>query len=120
MAERRRLSRPPDVEETRELWIAPEPHIWRLLLGTEEAYAIALSLWIDGAPSMAGLPVRARMAWNSLTGGHFAPIAVSVTPVVEWKHMRGAARQKVEADLTAFLAAHTQWMSQIEALSAGQ
>ena len=120
MAERRRLGRPPAVEESRESWIEPEPHVWRLLVGTEEAYAMALGLWIDGAPSTAGLPVRARMAWNSLTGGHFAPIVVAVTPVVEWAHMKQAMRQKVEADLTAFLGAHPQWINQIEALSAAR
>ncbi len=120
MAERRRLSRPLWVEETRESWMELEPHVWRLLVGTEEPLAMALGLWIDGAPSMAGLPVRARMAWNSLTGGHFAPIVVSVTPVVEWAHMKFAVRHKVEADLTAFLGAHPELANQIQALSVGR
>lgn len=117
MAERRRLSLPPGVEETRESWIEPEPHTWRLLVGTEEAFAMALGLWIDGAPSMAGLPVRGRMAWNSLTGGHFAPIVISVTPVVDWTHMRAAGRKKTEDDLTAFLRAHAGWEDQVRGLS---
>ena len=119
MAERRRLSRPPTVEETREAWMEPGPHIWRILAGTEQPFAMALGLWIDGAPSMAGLPVRARMAWNSLTGGRDAPIVVSITPVVEWTHMRPAERQKVEADLTAFLQSHADWEARIRAMSAG-
>ena len=119
MAERRRLSRPPDVEETREDWMQSEPHTWRILVGTEQPFAMALGLWIGGAPSMAGLPVRAHMAWNSLTGGRNAPVVVSVTPVVEWAHLRPAERQKVEADLTAFLKSHTGWDAQIQAISAG-
>jgi exosortase A len=69
LAERRRLSRPPWVDETREAWLEPEPHVWRMLSGTEDPLSMALGLWIDGTPSMAGLPVRARMAWHSLTGG---------------------------------------------------
>ncbi len=117
MAERRRLARPPWVEETVESWIEPEPHTWRLLTGTEEPLAMAIGLWIDGAPSMAGLPVRARMAWNSLTGGHFAPIVVAVTPVVDWAHMGAASRLQVETDLRTFLQAHPELIAQIEILA---
>lgn len=120
MAERRRLGRPPGVEETREEWMEPAPHVWRILLGTEEPFVMALGIWIDGAPSMAGLPVRARMAWNSMTGGRNAPVVVSVTPVVEWTHMSPAGQHKVESDLTAFLQAHADWSVQIQAMSAGR
>ena len=120
MAERRRLAQPPGVEETSEDWMASEPHVWRILTGTEEAYVMALGLWIDGVPSMAGLPVRVRMAWNSLTGGRDSPVVVSVTPVVDWTHMAPPMRQKVEADLTAFLRAHVAWGAQIRAMAEGK
>jgi len=117
LAERRRLARPPWVEETVESWIEPEPHVWRLLTGTEEALAMAVGLWIDGAPSMGGLPVRARMAWNSLTGGRASPIVVSITPVADWPHLRGPDRRQVEDDLLEFLRTHPGLVTQIEALA---
>ncbi len=120
LAERRRLGRAPDGEEILEAWLEPEPHAWRLLIGTEKPFAMALGLWIDGAPSMGGLAVRASMAWTSLTGGHNAPIVVSVTPVVAWETMTPPVRQKTEADLKAFLQAHADWLTQISARSAGQ
>ena len=119
MAERRRLDHPPGVEETSEHWMEPEPHVWRILVGTEERYAMALGLWIDGHPSMAGLPVRAAMAWNSLMGGQTAPILVSVTPIVNWTHTDGAGQQAIEAKLSAFLLAHAGWAAQLRVMAAG-
>jgi exosortase A len=118
LAERRRLANPPWVEETRESWVEPAPHAWRLFVGTEEALAMAVGLWIDGAPSLGGLSVRARMAWHSLTGGQFAPVAVSVMPVVAWEHMKPPMRQKVQTELTDFLTQHPELVRQIEALAA--
>jgi len=118
LAERRRLSRPPWIEETRESWLEPEPHQWRLVAGTEEPLAMAVGLWIEGVPSLGGLSVRARMALHSLTGGQFAPIVVSVMPVVTWEHMKPIARLKVENDLIGFLNGHPELVQQIEALSA--
>jgi len=113
MAERRRLGHPRGVEETEEYWMKPDPHVWRILVGTEERYAMAIGLWIDGQPSIAGLPVRARMAWNSVVGGKTSPIMVSVTPVVDWAHIDQAGQQAVEAKLSAFLAAHADWQTQL-------
>ncbi len=118
LAERRRLARPIWVEETSDNWIEPEPHNWRLFVGTEEALAMAIGLWIDGRPSLGGLSVRGSMAWHSLTGGSFAPIVVSVMPVVEWEHMKPPMRNKVQNDLTAFLSQHPELVQQIEALAA--
>ena len=120
LAERRRLSHPIWVEETRESWLAPEPHVWRMLVGSQEPLAMALGLWIDGVPSMGGLPIRARMAWRSLTGGQFAPIMVSVMPVADWTNMKPPMRQKIEAELTAFMQANAGWAQQIAAMSAGR
>ena len=117
MAERRRLDHPPGVEETSEHWMEPGPHVWRILVGTEEHYAMALGLWIDGQPTMAGLPVRAAMAWNSLLGGTTAPILVSVTPVVDWAHKDGAGQQAIEAKLSAFLLAHAGWEAQLRVMA---
>jgi exosortase A len=119
MAERRRLSHPPGVEETNEHWMEPEPHVWRILVGTEERYAMALGLWIAGQPSMAGLPVRARMAWNSVMGGRVAPLVVSVTPVVDWAHTDAAGQHAVEARLSAFLAARGDWEAQLRGMGGG-
>ncbi len=117
LAERRRLARPPWIEETRESWLEPEPHQWRLVAGTEEPLAMAVGLWIDGVPSLGGLSVRARMALHSLTGGQYAPIVVSVMPVVTWEHMKPIARLKVENELIGFLNGHPELVRQIEALS---
>ena len=120
MAERRRLGRPPEADEMIESWMDSSPHVWRILVGSEDPYTMAIGLWIDGEPSVAGLSVRARMARNSLTGGRDAPIIVSVTPVVQWEHMQPDARRKVETDLTAFLKSHADWTQQIEAMSSGK
>jgi exosortase A len=120
LAERRRLGHAPDGEEIREAWLEPEPHAWRILVGTEKPFVMALGLWIDGAPSMGGLPVRARMAWTSVMGGGNVPIVISVTPVVAWAKMSPPERQKVENDLKAFLQTHPDWGAEIGARSAGQ
>ena len=118
MAERRRLTRPPWIEETREFWVEPEPHVWRMVTGTEEPLAMAVGLWIDGAPSMAGFPVRARMAWSSIMGGHYAPVIISIMPVANWPTMKPPERQRLEDDLTAFLQAHPTFAAQAQALAA--
>jgi exosortase A len=118
MTERRRLGRPPDVEETREEWLEPQPHVWRIIDGTEQPFTMAIGVWIDGAPTMAGLPIRARMGWNSVTGGRHAPIVVSVTQVADWSHVTPARRQALAAGLKAFLRDHADWDSQIRAMSA--
>lgn len=120
MAERRRLGHPMNVEELRETWLETDPHVWRVLVGTEEAYTMALGLWIDGHPSLAGLAVRARMAWNSVTGGEKAPIVVSIIPVVDWAQVRNQDRPRIEAALTEFLRAHPSWDSQIQAMASGR
>jgi hypothetical protein len=104
--------------ETREEWLEPQPHVWRIIDGTEQPFTMAIGVWIDGEPTMAGLPIRARMGWNSVTGGRHAPIVVSVTQVADWSHVTPARRQALAAGLKSFLRDHADWDSQIRTMSA--
>lgn len=118
MAERRRIGHPPGIEETVETWVEQNPHVWRLIAGSEHPYAMAIGVWVEGEPAAAGLKMRARMAWTSLTGGRFAPMVVAVTPVLDWGKMNYSAQQRIVAELTDFLKSHPDLSAQIHRLAA--
>ncbi len=72
----------------------------------DPAYALGVSVWIDGQPVRPGLKMRLRMALDSLTGSSHAPLVLTVTPAVDWKALTLTRRRIEEDRLAAFLAGH--------------
>ena len=67
-----------------------------------------LAIWIDGKPVRPGLAMRLRMAISSLTGSAYAPMVVTVTPVVNWD-TRDPPELSAAADaLPRFLQTHPE------------
>jgi exosortase A len=121
MAERRRLVLRAETEGLHEHWLETAgggPSAWRIMSSDDPAFTIAVSIWVDGKPVRPGLAMRARMAMNSLFGSRFAPVVVTVTPVVDWDTLKGGDRQDVEASLPAFLLQHADLDRTVGALSA--
>jgi exosortase/archaeosortase family protein len=121
MAERRRLVLRAETEGLQENWLPTQDgsaNAWRIMISNDPAYAIAVSLWVDGRPVRPGLAMRARMAMNSLFGSGFAPMVVAVTPAVDWDQLKPADRRQAEESVAAFLLAHRDLDRTVAALTA--
>ncbi len=90
---------------------------WRVMKSNDPAYVIATSVWVDGRPVRPGLGMRARMALNSLIGSEYAPIVVTVTPVVDWRAGNGSEAKAAEDGLPHFLLNHPGLDETVGALS---
>jgi hypothetical protein len=116
-AERRRLTRMPDSEDSVEDWLpGSDQRVWRLVRGSDPLQAIAVGLWVGGQPTRIGLALRARMAWHSLVGTPFAPVLVTIAPAVDWLKLSTEERRRAERSLTEFLLSHPALPDQIPAL----
>jgi exosortase A len=118
MAERRRMVSRVLTEALSENWLAASA--WRIMQSTDPAYVIAVAVWVDGKPVRPGLAMRLRLALNSLTGSAYAPMVVTVTPVVDWATRDAAVIGSAQASLPRFLLTHTALDHTIGALSAQQ
>jgi exosortase A len=121
MAERRLLVLRAETEGLQENWLPIQDggrSAWRIMISDEPAYAIAVSVWVDGKPVRPGLAMRARMAMNSLFGSGFAPMVVTVTPAVEWDQLQPVERRAAEESLAAFLLSHRDLDRTVAASSA--
>ncbi len=121
MALRRRIVAGAMTENLQESWLAAPDGTataWRVMTSTEPTYAIAVSTWIDGKPVRPGLAMRLRMALSSLTGSAYAPMVVTVTPMVDWKSQNLPAFRAAEEALTGFLQAHPELDQAVGTLSA--
>lgn len=110
MSERRRLVSRAASEGLQENWLeiadgTPSP--WRIMVSTEPAFAIGVSIWIDGRPIRPGLAMRARMALNSVLGSDFMPMLVTVTPAVTWDTLNLIQRREAALSVSAFLLLHS-------------
>jgi exosortase A len=106
MAERRRLALRAETEGLQEHWLESEngkPSPWRIMRSTDPQFMIAVAMWVDGKPARPGLVMRSRMAMNSLFGSAYAPMVVTVTPVVDWDALTGEQSKNAEASLPVFL-----------------
>ncbi len=118
MAVRRRMVAGALTEGLQESWLTNAdgtPSAWRVMISSEPAYAIAVSIWIDGRPVRPGLAMRLRIALNSLTGSAHAPMVVAVTPVVSRDPMELSA---AEDRLIRFLQTHPELDATVGDLSA--
>jgi exosortase/archaeosortase family protein len=121
MAARRRMVADALSEGLQEDWLEPVngmPSPWRIMKSDDPAYATAAAIWIDGKPVRPGLAMRLRMALNSLTGSAYAPMVVTVTPVVDWETKNGQELKAAEDALPRFLLANPGLDQTIGALSA--
>jgi exosortase A len=119
MAERRRMSRRVQTEGLSEKYLADtRPSAWLIMRSNEPAYEIAVSVWIDGHPVRPGLGMRMRMAISSLFGSKYAPMVVTVTPVVDWDNLAPEDRKAAEASVPNFLLSHPTLDRNVGAVSA--
>jgi exosortase A len=120
MSARRRMVAAARTEGIQEHWLDPGDgtfSAWRVMKSTEPAYLIAVSVWIDGKPVRPGLQMRLRMALNSLLGSPYAPMVVTVTPVVDWEARNGSDLKTAEDALPHFLRTHSSLNETVGALS---
>jgi exosortase A len=94
-----------EIDVTR-LAVPGSPVPWRLADAREPPpHTAATALWINGAPSVGGLSMRALQAANSLRRGGDAPVVLTAT--VDYRLARPApTRDWPQALLVGFLAAH--------------
>jgi exosortase A len=121
MSARRRMVAGALTESLQEDWLNPgdgTSSAWRIMKSNEPAYIIAVSIWIDGKPVRPGLAMRLRMALDSLIGSPFAPMVMTVTPVVDWGTQTGSELKVAEVTLAGFLLAQAGLDRTVGALSA--
>ncbi|WP_428531271.1 exosortase A [Rhodopila sp.] len=121
MSERRRLVVHADTEGHEEHWLATgdaTPSTWRIITSNDPAFAVAVSVWVNGKPVRPGLAMRVGMAMDSLFGSNFAPIVVTLTPAVDWTVLNPAERREAESSLATFLRNHGTLDQTIATLSA--
>jgi exosortase A len=109
MAARRKMVAGARTEGIQENWLDESDgtfNAWRVMKSSDPAYVIATSVWIDGRPVRPGLGARVRMALNSLLGSDYAPMVVTITPMVDWQGRNGSELKAAEDALRHFLLNH--------------
>jgi hypothetical protein len=123
MAARRELSHAVESEGRSEAWLDTgdgRPSAWRIMRSDDPAYALAVSVWINGNAVRPGLKMRLRMALDSLTGSAHAPLVLTVTPVVDWRALTLTQRRVAEDALSVFLLEHRGLDQAVEAVTAAR
>ena len=120
-AERRKLTRLPDADDTSEVPIPIEgggsvPG-WRLVITNEPATVSAVGLWIDGEPAALGLPMRLHLAATSVTGSAHAPVLVNIAPAVDWTRAGMEERVTAQKALTRLIINHPEIGEQVKAIA---
>jgi exosortase A len=120
MSARRRMVAAGRTEGMQENWLDESDgtfNAWRIMKSDDPAYVVATSVWINGRPVRPGLGMRARMAMNSLIGSDFAPMVMTITPVVDWQARNGSELKAAEDALPHFLLNHPDLDETVGALS---
>ncbi len=120
MAERRRLSRVIEAEDTTETWLPSsmgDLPAWRMVRSNHPAFSLAVAVWVDGLPVRPGMAMRARMAVTSLLGGQLAPVVVSVAPAQDWATLSPEEQRRSDHALSEFLLSHPDINQQIARLA---
>lgn len=89
---------------------------WTTVQTTDPNRTTAYAAWINGRPVETGLAGRIDQARNSVLGGAYLPVLITVT-AAEPAHGSPEQRRKVMASLRSFIAAQDGLDRQIEALS---
>lgn len=120
MTARRRMVQAAETESHAEAWIdTPDgsPGPWRIMSSTDPVYVTAVAVWVDGQPVRPGIVIRARMAVQSLTGGHDRSMVVTITPVVDWAHVSFSHRDEIRTALQQFIRQRTELNDALAGLS---
>ena len=122
-AERRRLSRHPEADDTTESPVTDQSsdpaRAWRLVRSNLPAFIAAAGMWIDGEPAQPGLSTRLSMARTSVTGGGAAPVLVTIVPIVDWARVDQREKRELENRVTVFLRSHPEIGDQVRAIAQG-
>ena len=116
-AERRRLTRHPDAEDTTEFALSTDANdpvrAWRVARSHMPNHVSVVGLWINGEPANLGLTTRLTMAMTSVTGAAFSPVLVAITPVADWSRMDLRGQRELENKLALFIRQHPEITTQV-------
>jgi exosortase A len=90
---------------------------WQVVETSSPANVVASSLWIDGKSARVSFNLRVKLALASITGSAYAPVIVSITPVLDWSKYTVAQRNHARDLITAFLQSYPSLSDQIARLS---
>lgn len=120
MAVRRRMIHAAISEDSSQSWLASDraPRPWLIMQTDDPPYALAVSVWVDGAPVRPSFGMRVRMAIDSLTGTNHMPMVVTVTPAIAWDTASRKELADAVAALQSFLQQHPEMDSAVGAATA--
>jgi len=90
---------------------------WRVIEVNQPASTIASSLWIDGRAADVSFEMRMHRAWASVFGSSYAPIAISLTPDLDWSKPTVALRNGARDLIALFVQTYKSLPDQIARLS---
>jgi exosortase A len=93
------------------------PRTWRILELGNPASTVAASLWIDGHATEVTFDMRMRRAWASVVGSAYGPIAISLTPELDWSKPSVALRNRARDLITLFVQTYQSLPDQVARLS---
>lgn len=119
ISELREFSGGPREETTTVAYLStPEgARTWRIEEFNDPASTMATSLWIDGRPTQVSFDMRMHRAWASVIGSSYAPIAISLTPELDWSKPSVALRNRARDLISLFVQTYQALPDQIARLS---
>ena len=93
------------------------PRTWRVLELTDPASTVASSLWIDGRATEPSFDMRMHRAWASVFGSAYAPVAITLTPDLDWTKPSVALRNRARDLISLFVQTYKSLPDQIARLS---
>jgi exosortase A len=96
---------------------AEGPRTWRILELDNPPEIVATSLWIDGRPTQVSFDMRLHRAWASVVGSSYAPVALSVTPELDWSKPTVALHNRARDLLALFVQTYRSLPDQVARLS---
>jgi exosortase A len=115
----RALSGGPPGETTTVFFLSSvaDPRTWRVQEFNDPARTVAASLWINGHPTQVSFDMRMARAWASIAGSRYAPVAISLTPELDWSQPSVALRNRARDMIAQFVQTYPSLSDQISELS---
>jgi exosortase A len=115
----RQMSGQVDADVTAVAYLStPEgPRTWQIVETTKPEQTIASSLWIDNHPAQITFALRMHQALASITGSNYAPIIVSIEPVLDWSKPTLALRNHARDLISLFVQTYKSMPDQLTRLS---
>jgi len=119
IAELRNLGGDPGAEVTTVAYLATpaSQRTWRIVETEKPSLTVASSLWIDGHPTQTTFDMRMARAWASVFGSKYAPVAISLTPELDWSKPSVALRNRARDLISLFVQTYQSLPDQIARLS---